>query len=120
MEKQPSGLKLLEITLKVFKEELLPDLPEKKRYNGLMVANALAILARQLQRSADKQIQEERALTLLLQGEGDVGSLNLLFAKRIRRGDFITPSEASKRAWRALFEITKANVYESNPKYLEK
>lgn len=119
MGKGPSGQQLLKTALKVFREELLPELTEKKRYSGLMVANALGILTRQLNRNVDDQVQEESALVLLLEEQGSIESLHRLFAKRIRNGDFMTYSKTSIGAWEVLFKITQANVEESNPKYLE-
>lgn len=120
MQKKPNGSELLHIALSVVKEELLPALPDEKKYSGLMTANAIAIASRHSQLRGDFETRELNALKSFLKDEGTIRNLNKIFAKRIRKGDFISPFDMSKQAWEILFEITKANVSQSNPKYLEK
>ncbi|MEM7226987.1 MAG: DUF6285 domain-containing protein [Pseudomonadota bacterium] len=48
---QPDGAQLLAEARRVLLETLLPELPEKQRFNALMVANAMAIARRELEAS---------------------------------------------------------------------
>ena len=48
MRERPTGEELRVIARQVLREELLPLLPEERRYDALMVANAMAIAARQM------------------------------------------------------------------------
>ena len=45
---QPAGEALLEAARRLLLEELLALLPAERRYDGLMIANAMAIAAREL------------------------------------------------------------------------
>ena len=47
MRDQPNRSDLLAIARQILKEQIIPHLPEEQRYNGLMIANAMAIAARQ-------------------------------------------------------------------------
>ncbi len=49
MRDQPDGAKLLAEARRVLLEELLGDLPNAQRFNGLMVANAMGIAQRELE-----------------------------------------------------------------------
>ena len=56
---RPDAHDLLATALGAFREEILPALPEGKRYTGLMIANALAMVEREL--AAAKQLSPEPA-----------------------------------------------------------
>jgi len=49
MREQPNAEALLAIARDVLKQDILPLLPSDQRYNLLMIANAMAIAARQCQ-----------------------------------------------------------------------
>ena len=44
MEDQPDGAALLEAARRLLLDELAPLLPAERRYDGLMIANAMAII----------------------------------------------------------------------------
>ncbi|MDH3474361.1 MAG: DUF6285 domain-containing protein [Rhodospirillales bacterium] len=69
MRDQPSGANLLRQARAVLLEDLLGALPEGKRYEALMVANAMAIVARELE--AGEGRAEERAALENLLGAAD-------------------------------------------------
>jgi hypothetical protein len=118
MRDRPTGADLLAIARRVLREELLPLLPEEKRYDGLMVANAIAIAARQMA-AGDGPAAEERArLAALLGAEGDMAGLAAELARRIRRGDY-DPGRPGRQDVRAfLWKATVGKLRESNPKAL--
>ena len=47
-EDRPAGEALLEAARRLLLDELLAQLPAERRYDGLMIANAMAIAAREL------------------------------------------------------------------------
>ena len=60
MRDRPDGTKLLEIARAALLDDLLPALPEDQRYSARLVANAMAIAARELA-AGDAPMQAERA-----------------------------------------------------------
>ena len=101
----PDGLldeRLLETARDMLLDQLLPALPAHQRHAALMVANAMAIVARGMVRRggvedcapADRQLRE-----LIRQGRADAGA------------------EAATLHARLLAD-TRARVEVSNPKYL--
>ena len=47
MNDRPDAIELLEIARRTLLEDVLPRLPDELRYRGLMIANAMAIAARE-------------------------------------------------------------------------
>lgn len=107
----PDSQNLLETALASLRADLLPHLPNQARYNGLMVANALAIVLRDLQAAqARRHIAE--TLTGLI-GRDDAPAL----CAAIDAGRFDEPApDAILR--QALLTITRARLSISNPKAL--
>ena len=101
MRENPSGKNLLEIAREVLKNELIPALPTEQRYSALMIANAMAIVMRQLEADGvDK--------------ENDV---NLRHARELA-GQIRCGAAADRKTWQALYDTARKRVAESNPKYL--
>ena len=119
MRKKPSGSELLQIALEVVRKEFIEETSNEKRYSALMVSNAVAIVARQIQSAPDSELRERDALSVILENTADIRTLNQLLSNKIRNGDYTAGSVKAKKVWNALFKITKANVLESNPKYLK-
>ena len=73
MRDRPDGAKLLRQARATLLEDLLPGLPEERRFEALMVANAMAIAARELADHEDREA-ERTALEGLVgkAGEDDV------------------------------------------------
>ncbi len=125
MRDRPSGAELLQIARETLLRELLPQLPEARRYTALMVANAIAIAAREAEtRDADLQ----RALIQLaaLYGEpipahageaaeAQLARLNARLAGDIRTGAF----DDNPRIPALLLDEVCARLRVSNPKYLK-
>ena len=103
---QPDARGLIEIALKTLREVVLPAVPAEQRFPALMIANALSIAVRKLKGKADTS----ESLRRLLGGEGDVEAL----CARITAGDF--DGSPDLRAY--LWELTRARLAVSNPKYL--
>lgn len=113
MRNRPSGTELLDIAREVLREKLIPDLGPDQRYDALMVANAMAIVMRQMEAGEQTTADERKALSEHLGREGTLESLNRELALRIRNGH-----TDGTEIWRTLHMTALARVSESNPKYL--
>ncbi len=111
MRENPSGKDLLEIAREILKNDLIPALPNDKRYSALMVANAMAIVMRQIDTDIGGTDNELAMLAGLLKTEGSVEQLNLVLAKRIREG-----LADSAETWAVLNHVAQNKAAESNPK----
>jgi len=112
MREKPSGADLLDIARDVLRNDLLPALPEENRYQALMIANAMAIVMRQLAAGEAGETNEQTKLETSLGIKGSLEQLNSTLANRIRSGDADGPE-----IWQALHDVATAKVAESNPKY---
>ncbi len=65
MRDKPNGAALLDLARRVLRDELLAELPEDARYRARMVANAMAITAREISDGSRTQEAERRALAAL-------------------------------------------------------
>jgi hypothetical protein len=87
----PDATELLAIARSTLLDKLLPHLPDNLRYDGLMIANAMAIAAREHAASGAAAQSELAGLSALL-AEQDVSSgisgLNRRLAAQIRAGRF--------------------------------
>ncbi len=128
MRERPTGEELLIIARKVLREELMPLLPDERRYDALMVANAMAIAARQIAFGDAPERRERQNLAGLLgdtvDGDGRtavneaVGDLHCRLSAQIRSGELDpgTPDHDAARAF--LLDITVQKLRESAPRYL--
>jgi hypothetical protein len=98
MRENPSGKDLLDIAREVLREELIPALPADKKYSALMIANAMAIVMRQIEAGQETDVSRLELKTL---------------AERIRSGGV-----EGRETWQALRKTALGKVAESNPKYL--
>jgi hypothetical protein len=129
MSEHPEAADLLDEARRSLLEALLPLLPQDRRYDALMVANAMAIASREA-RSGDKLLREEvRGLEALLDEAGTADGareelqarlpeLERRLALDIRRGsyDAAGPQRDAVRAY--LRTVTREQVRISNPKAL--
>jgi len=127
MNNAPDGAELLRVARKVLREQLLPGIAEDRRYEALMVANAMAIAAREL-KAGESDLREELRMLTQFYGDTTVGesgnsmkdkvaSLNRRLAKDIRSGVL---DGACAQGVRALLKAqVKARLRISNPKYLK-
>lgn len=119
MNNRPYGNELLEVARRTLLDELLPLLPPEKTYEALMVANAMAIAARELAPHAD----DVEAARLEIQRfhidtgrdestEASEHELAALIRKRaIHESDYL-------RLQQLLLTLTRAKVLLCNPKHL--
>jgi hypothetical protein len=122
-----SGDELLAEARRVLLESVLPALPAHLRYQGLMIANAMAIGLREwaegdtaranvlqeligLYRDAPAAAATEKAAAL--------AALELRLARDIRAGVFDTPGPAREQVRQALRAMTVARLRLSNPRVL--
>lgn len=126
MNNEPDGAELLRVAQKVLRERLLPGIAKEQRYEALMVANAMAIAARELQ-AGESDLREELRMLTELYGDTvvsesgsstkeKVSALNKRLAKDIRSG---VMDGACAQGVRALLKAqVTARLRVSNPKYL--
>ncbi len=129
MRDRPTGEELLTIARKVLREELMPLLPEERRYDALMVANAMAIAARQIAFGDAPERRERQNLAGLLGEtvEGNaatevseaVGDLTRRLGAGIRSGAFDPGTPRHDAVHSFLLDVTVQKLRESAPKYLE-
>lgn len=127
MNNAPEGAELLRVAQKVLRERLLPGISGEQRYEALMVANAMAIAARELE-AGESDLREELRILTELYGETTVSqsgsstkdkvvSLNKRLARDIRSG---VMDGACAQGVRALLKAqVTARLRISNPKYLK-
>ena len=121
----PDATELLATARETLAGELLPALSGELRYRGLMVANALAIAAREVARGRDAIRREIELLRPLAAqavppsdpGSDDVHALRRTVAAAIRAGRFDDDTHA-KALLAALEEIASLRLAISNPKAL--
>ncbi|MGE0117650.1 MAG: DUF6285 domain-containing protein [Dongiaceae bacterium] len=120
---------LLEEARRTLLEILLPLLPADRRYDGLMVANAMAIAARQARLGEDLLRAEVQGLAALLDapdvGEGPAATLRarLIALERrlvhdIRGGAYDDAGPRRDALWRHLRAVAEGRLLLSNPKAL--
>ena len=128
-EDRPDGPELLDAARRHLIDELLPLLPEDRRLDVLMIANAMAIAARE-ERAGDTALREALARLAAIYDEAVVepasddearnqlARLNRRLAKDIRAGVF---DSGPKRAavLDHLRATTRARLAITNPKVLE-
>jgi hypothetical protein len=99
------GERLLETARDVLRDQLLPALPPQQRHAALMVANAMAIAARELNRRSDPAADEARA------------ALDRRLSASIRAGH-VDGGPAAAQLHARLLADTRAKVEVCNPKVL--
>ena len=127
MTDRPNGAELLKIAREALLRELAAELPESKRYLALMIANAMAIAAREAELGDGADRAELTSLRMLFQEPGpdtseDVAdrleALNRRLCAEIRAGKF-TRGDAEARLRDHLRRSAEARVAISNPKALK-
>lgn len=130
MRPKPSAAELLEIARKTLRGDLLAALPESRRYEALMVANALAIAGRVLERGEAPAREEFAALARLMGAVEDTGSadaetvrerLGVLYGRlcdELRAGAIAPGTDRHRAVFAHLRHVTLDRLRESNPKAL--
>jgi hypothetical protein len=127
MTDRPNGAELLKIAREALTRELASEFPEARRYLALMIANAMAIAARELELGDGADRAELTSLRMLFREPGpdtseDVAdrleALNRRLCAEIRAGKF-TRGDAEARLRDHLRRSAEARVAISNPKALK-
>jgi hypothetical protein len=122
---EPSAQDLLDIARATILAEIVPSLPESRRYAALMAANALAIAGRDLAAPATLAAEIARIASLLEDWTpaGDdarsLGDATARLALRVREGRFDTGA-ARERLLSHLRETTRTRLAVSNPRVLNR
>lgn len=114
---RPDGIELLEAARAAVLGELLPELPEARRYTALMIAGALAIATREWAAGSAPAQAERRGLAAILGAPGEPAELEPLrrrLADALRRGEH----DGARAVHRHLLESCLARTRVSNPKEL--
>ena len=118
MGDRPAASDLLETARRLLRDELFGDLPDDRRYEALMIANAMAIAERMALSDGSEVAKERDRLAKLLDIGGERENLKQELAKRIRSGVYDPGSRQHAQVWECLHAITLRRVGESNPRAL--
>lgn len=115
---QPNAAQLLDIARQTLLEQILPALSGDLRYPALMIANAIAIAARENRLQGEMVVQEHARLGALLgPSPATLAETRQQLAQAIREGRHDTP-QARRILVDALRETTLARLMISNPKVM--
>lgn len=121
MSDKPTGQDLLLTAREELMKRLLPALPADLRYQALMVANAMAIAARELENGPASDVSELAGLQKILEGTAaaqDAPAGNAKLCEQIRAGAFDAVTPGRKLLMRHLAATTRDKLAISNPKAL--
>lgn len=131
MQSEPASLPLLLAAREWLLDELMPNISLEKRYDALLIASSMAIVARELEAGGDvleaqRQQECERLRSfypeVAEQRGQDVECLRELSARLvrdIRAGRFDRPGPESEALRRLLRDATVDKLKTCNPGYLE-
>lgn len=117
MREQPVGDDLLFCARDFLKTNILPELDGEKKHGVLMIMNAMAIAARQLQNGERCEQEELRELRALLSDrQCDPLEGYRLLAELLREGAGDPGRPEREALLKHLWKMTGQRVLESNPK----
>jgi hypothetical protein len=114
MMDQPSMLELVKAVRDFIEKRAMPELPGRTAFHARVAANALGIVARELEHGGIASKEEHERLKNLLGGDGTVEELNRELCRRMREGamDLETPGLAAH-----LEQTTRDKVEIDQPNY---
>ncbi|MEX5340951.1 DUF6285 domain-containing protein [Pseudomonas sp. I2] len=113
---QPNAHQLLDIARQTLLEHVLPALSGDLRYQALMIANAMAIAAREGRLEAQVSTQEQARLSALSDGpQRPLPDVRRTLARDIREGRHDAP-EGRHVLLETLHQVTRSRLTISNPK----
>ncbi len=127
MRPKPSATELLDVARRTLRGDLLGALPEARRYEALMIANAIAIAGRVLERGDAPERAELQSLAGLMSAGDSIvpdmtrEQLRVLYASLVDelRAAKITPgTERHRDVYAHLRQAVLDRLRESNPKAL--
>ncbi|MEE2673409.1 MAG: DUF6285 domain-containing protein [Myxococcota bacterium] len=83
----PTTTELVTAVREFLEEHALPNLEGRNAFHARIAANALDIVARQLELGPDAEVAEQERLGALLGIQGSLDELNRELCRRIRSGD---------------------------------
>ena len=83
----PTTAELVTAVREFLEEHALPNLEGRNAFHARVAANALAIVARQLELGPEAEAAEQERLRALLGTQGTLDELNRELCRRIRSGD---------------------------------
>jgi hypothetical protein len=86
MMDQPSALELVTAVREFIEKHAMPELQGRTAFHARVAANALAIVARELEQAAPASEDESRRLQALLKQDGTLEALNRELCRQIRSG----------------------------------
>lgn len=126
---RPDGAELLAIARRTLLDAVLPALPDTRRYDALMIANALAIAIREQQVGDEFMRQDLESVFRLYGMEKERESTSEEMAAALETLDRRLAAEIRSGAWDApgrreaarlrLLDVAVRRVRLSNPKYLK-
>ena len=114
MMDQPSTLELVTAVREFIEKHAMPELQGRTAFHARVAANALAIVARELEQAGPSANDEAARLRNLLQQDGSLPELNRELCRRIRSGQ-IAWNEPALAAH--LVPTTLAKVAVDQPNY---
>jgi len=118
MDDRPTAADLLETASRLLGDKRLEDLPDDRRYDALMIANARAIAGRMAQLDSAEVEKERDRLAVLMDVGGELESLKRELIKKIRSGAYDPASRQYAELWEWLYAVTLRRLGESNPRAL--
>src|SRR5690606_2229783 len=118
---RPYGHELLGVGRRVLLDELLPLLPADKTYDVLMIANAMAIAARELEPHCERDDGAVQAIARFYEEAGldEPGAATEHRLAALIRARAISPLQ-QERLHGVLRSLTEVKLALSNPKYLRR
>ena len=120
---RPDIIKILELARDLIRDEYLEEDFEKRRYETLMIANAIDIAARQVTSGITSKLEEMQNLRNILgsstRGEPNQVLLQTL-SQQIRNGKYDPNTPLHNKVHKFLKNSTKQSVKRYNPGYFKK
>ena len=114
MMDQPSALELVTAVREFIEKHAMPELQGRTAFHARVAANALAIVARELEQAGPSGADEAARLRNLLQQDGTLAELNRELCRRIRAGQIVWNDPALAAH---LVPATLAKVAVDQPNY---
>ena len=112
---EPDARGLVAIALQTFRDSILPAVPAERRFEALMIANALSIAERELTAKPDEALAT--AVGELTGQTGDLETLMPKLCSAIDAGTFDT-LERQAVLHKVLWKLTGTRLSISNPRLL--
>ena len=88
MQDQPSAIAILDLAIGHLRENVLPGLDTRAKFEMRVTLNALQLVRRTLELTPESDARERARLEALLQEQGDLETLNRSLCQRIRSKEF--------------------------------